>query len=122
MIIPTLIAQFSSFESQSPLTDDAISDPGANLEAILSNIFGFLTILGAVFFLVYFLIAALQWITAGGESGKVEKARNRIVNGVIGLVILVGAYAFIGFIGGLVGINILSPAEMLENITPGGSI
>ena len=119
MILPTLIAQFSSFESQSPLTDDAATDPGANLESILSNVFGFFTILGAIFFLVYFLLAALQWITAGGDSGKVEKARNRIMNGVLGLIILVGAYAFIGLIGGLIGIEILNPAQLLESISPG---
>ena len=40
MIIPTLIAQFGSFESQSPLTDGAIDDPGKNFEMIISNIIG----------------------------------------------------------------------------------
>jgi hypothetical protein len=35
MIIPTLIAQFGSFQSQSPLTEGAESDPGANAEIII---------------------------------------------------------------------------------------
>lgn len=121
MIIPTLIAQFGSFESQSPLTEGAEVDPGANLELIISNVLGFLTILGAIFFIIYFLIAALEWISSGGDSGKLTNARNKMLHGVLGLVILVSAYGIIGLIGSIIGIEILNPAAMLEAIKPGGA-
>ena len=122
MILPTLIAQFGSFQSQSPLTQGAEEDPGANLEAILSNVLGFLTILGGIFFIIYFLIAAMDWITSGGDSGKLTTARNKMVQAVLGLVILVAAYGIIGLIGSVIGIDLLNPALLLESITPGGGI
>jgi hypothetical protein len=118
MILPTLIAQFGSFKSQSPLTDGAEIDPGKNLEQILSSVVGFLTILGSIFFIIYFLIAALNWITSGGDSGKLSSAREQMLHAVIGLVILVSAYAIIGIIGTVIGIDILNPAVLIDSIKP----
>lgn len=46
-----------------------------------------------------FLWGAIEWITAGGDSGKVGKARDKITQAIIGLVILVGSFVIIGFIG-----------------------
>ncbi|MBP7842966.1 hypothetical protein KA017_03095 [Candidatus Woesebacteria bacterium] len=120
IVLPTLIAQFGSFDPQSPLVDGAAEDPGANIEAIISNIVGFLTIIGAIFFIVYFLMAAMEWITSGGDSGKLTTARNKMMQGILGLVILVAAYGIIGLIGSIVGIELLEPALLLESITPGG--
>lgn len=120
MILPTLIAQFGEgFKSQSPLTDGAELDPGKNLELILSNVFGFFTIIGGIFFIVYFLIAAMEWITSGGDSGKLTNARNKMMQEILGLVILVAAYGILGIIGSLIGINLLTPAALLDTITPG---
>lgn len=122
MILPTLIAQsLGSFESQSPLTDGAETDPGASLETIMSNVIGFLTIIGALFFIVYFFIGALEWISSAGDSGKLSNARNRMIHGILGLIIIVAGYAIIGLLGDLIGIDILNPALLLEQITPGAS-
>ena len=121
ILLPTLIAQFGSFKSQSPLTDGAETDPGKNIEAIISNVFGFLTIMGAIFFIVYFLIASMEWITSGGDSGKLTNSRNKMTQGILGLVILVAAYGIIGLIGSLVGIELLEPAMLLNSIAPGGT-
>lgn len=55
--------------------------------------------IGAIMVLIYFIWGALEWISSGGDKGKVENARNRITQAVIGLVVLVGSYVLIGFIG-----------------------
>jgi ascorbate-specific PTS system EIIC-type component UlaA len=55
--------------------------------------------IGAIMVLVFFVWGAIEWISSGGDKGKVENARNRITQAVIGLIILVGSYAIIGFIG-----------------------
>ncbi len=119
MILPTLIAQLGSFESFSPLTDGAKENPGENIETLISNVFGFLTIVGAIFFIVSFLIAAMEWITSGGDAGKLTNSRNKMMQGILGLIILVAAYGIIGLIGSLIGIKLLEPALLLESITPG---
>ncbi len=89
-----------------------------NLESFISNIIGFLTILGGIFFIVYFLIGGLTWITAGGDSGKVGKARNQMIQGVIGLVVVVAAYSIIGIVGNIIGFNLLMPAAALRALIP----
>lgn len=48
------------------------------------------------------LWGALDWITAGGESGKIEKARGKITQSIIGLTILVFMFAIISVINQVV--------------------
>ncbi len=57
--------------------------------------------IGAIAVLIMFLWGALEWITAGGDSGKIEKARSRIMQSIIGLLILVSSFVIIGFISQL---------------------
>ncbi|GIK84474.1 MAG: hypothetical protein BroJett025_10960 [Patescibacteria group bacterium] len=60
----------------------------------------FITI-GAIAVLIMFLWGALEWITAGGEASKIEKARNRIMQSFLGLLILVSSFVIIGFVSQL---------------------
>lgn len=72
----------------------------------------FITV-GGIAVLLYFIWGAIDWITAGGDSGKIEKARNKITQAIIGMVILVGSFAIIGFISTLFfgdSFNLLAPA------------
>lgn len=59
------------------------------------------TIIGAIIVLVMFLWGSLEWITAGGDSSKIEKARNRIMQSMLGLLVLVSAFVIIAFISQL---------------------
>jgi hypothetical protein len=122
MLLQTLIAQFGEgLQPVSPLVEGAAEDPAGNLELIISNILGFFTIVGGIFFIVYFLMASIQWITSGGDSSKLDSARNRMIHGVLGLTLLVAAYGIIGIVGSLIGVDILNPAEMIQRIVPGGN-
>lgn len=118
----TLIAQFGGgFNTENaPFTEGIETNEGAlsNLEAFISNIIGVLTVFATIFFVVYFLIAALSWVTSGGDSGKLQTARERMLHGVLGLIIVVAAYGIIGLIGSVVGFDILNPAELLLDIAP----
>lgn len=91
-------------------------DPLEGLELFISRIIGFLTVLAGIFFIVYFILGALSWITAGGDTSKIQKARDQIVQGVIGLIVIIGAYAVVGIIGSVIGIDILNPAAQLRTI------
>jgi hypothetical protein len=61
---------------------------------IINVILGFL----GVILLVYILYAGFLWMTAGGDKSKVETATTMIKNAVIGLVIIVAAYAISTFV------------------------
>lgn len=103
--------------ARAPKSMDAAGFTGS-LETYMSDIIGIITILAALFFIVYAFLAAFEWVTAGGESGKIEKAKNRFIWGTLGLVLIVASYAIVGLIGSLIGISILSPGEMIQQIVP----
>ncbi|MEP7167330.1 MAG: hypothetical protein ABI758_05095 [Candidatus Woesebacteria bacterium] len=72
--------------------------------------------LGGLALLVMLVIGALEWITAGGDKGKIEAARNRITQSVIGMLVLVGTVAISIFIGGIIGLQLLNP-NFADNLT-----
>jgi len=78
------------------------------VESIISRMLFVVTVVGGLLFLTMFVTGAINWITSGGDSGKVASARNRMIQGVLGLVVLVAAYSAVGVVGQIVGINILN--------------
>ena len=48
--------------------------------------------------IVVFLIGGVTWMTAGGNEEKVKKGKKYLINGLIGLVIAILAYAIITLI------------------------
>ena len=85
---------------------------------ILSVALGGFTLVAAIYFLFSLAVAAFTWMGAAGDTSKVEKARNSITNGLIGLVILVAVYAIAGIVGTMLGIDILNPGELLLELDP----
>jgi hypothetical protein len=53
------------------------------------------TIMVVAILLVLFQLvsAGIEWITSGGEKGKTEGARNKIVAAIVGIIILSSTYA-----------------------------
>jgi len=88
-------------------------------ETLASSIFGFLTLVAGLAFILYFVLGAINWITSGGEEARVEKAKNQMTSAAIGLIIVVAAYTVIGIVGTVVGFDILNPASVFSNIVPG---
>lgn len=80
-------------------------------------------VVGALAVLIYFFLGAIRWITAGGDKGSLEKARQQMVQAAVGLLILVSLIAIINFIGPILfGFNILE-LNFVNQITstPGGA-
>jgi hypothetical protein len=48
--------------------------------------------------LVVIIYAGFLWMTAGGESGKIDEAKNMMKAGVIGLAIILAAYSIATFV------------------------
>jgi len=57
----------------------------------------FLGLLGVIF-LVITIWAGFQWMTAGGNTKKVDEAKAWLFNGVIGLIIVMSAYAISSYV------------------------
>ncbi len=52
----------------------------------------------AAIFLILMIIAGFGWMTAGGDEAKVKKAQDTIKTALIGLVIVLAAYAITYFV------------------------
>jgi hypothetical protein len=122
-----LIAQFGNQGLQpedAPFAIDTTSAAGArssaltNAEAFISQLLGVLTVVSGIFFILYFVLGAFKWVTAGGEAAKVQKARDQMVQGVLGMIIIVAAYGIIGLVGTILGMDILRPGAALDLILP----
>jgi cytochrome bd-type quinol oxidase subunit 2 len=61
---------------------------------VVNSILGLL----GVIFIVLIVYAGIQWMTAEGDEAKVEKAQTTMRNAIIGLIIIVAAYAISFFI------------------------
>jgi hypothetical protein len=83
---------------------------------ILSNIIGIMTVVAAIWFVFQFFTAAIQILTSSGDKTKMEEARNKITQAVIGLVIVVAAIFLISLIGSLLGLNILGPWNFVTDL------
>ena len=59
----------------------------------------FLGLLGVIF-IVLIIYSGYNWMTAGGDSEKVQKAKNTLSQAIIGLIIVVSAYGLWDFILG----------------------
>ena len=72
----------------------------------LATLWQTIIIVGGLAFLLYFLQGGLAWITAGGDKGKIEEARSKITNGIIGLSIVASAWAIYLLLDYFFGIGI----------------
>jgi threonine/homoserine/homoserine lactone efflux protein len=52
----------------------------------------------AVLCVIYITYAGFKFVTSQGDAGGVEKARNAIIYGVIGLIITLAAFGLTGFV------------------------
>lgn len=72
----------------------ASSDLKGAVTKIINAILGVVGLLAVVMV----IIGGINFITSQGDTGKVTKARNTILYGVIGMVIAILAYAIVNFV------------------------
>jgi hypothetical protein len=69
-----------------------------SVESLIGTVIGaFLGLLGVVF-LVLMVYGGYIWLIARGDESKAEKAKDTIVNSLIGLIIVLAAYAITYFV------------------------
>lgn len=85
------------------------------LATIVSNVIGLMTIVGGIWFIFQLIWGAYDYLYAGAEAERVQKAKKRISNAIIGLVIVVAAFAITSLLGSILGIEILDPGSVIES-------
>ena len=80
--------------------------PFTNLGDLLANALFVLFFFAAVLSFLFIVIGGIQWITAGGDKIAAQSARDRITAAVVGLLIVVAAFALTLIITTVMGVNI----------------
>lgn len=92
------------------------TDKGQNaITKIFSNVLGVLTIVGGLIFIIQFSLGAINWISSSGKPEKVQKAQDKMINAVIGLIAVIAAYGLAFIVGKVLGVKILDPADYITH-------
>lgn len=86
------------------------------IEKLISNVLVVLTVVAGITFTLYFLLGGLNWITAGGDKGKIDKAKGMMTNGAIGLIVIVVSYSITWIVGKALGLDILNPGTIIKGL------
>ena len=77
------------------------------ISIFLTNAVGLIYTAAGVLFLIMIVWAAFQWISAGGDKEALNKARQRIINAIIGILLLALAGVFFQIFGHITGFNFI---------------
>lgn len=88
----------------------------SGLEYYLSIIIGALTLIAFIYFIFQLILSGYMFLSSEGDKAKVETARNRMSQGIIGLVVIVASVFLVGTLGKILGLNnILSIDGILKS-------
>jgi hypothetical protein len=107
---------FGKLEGFGPLGEGQGDASVSTFSKFISSTVGLLTIVAFIWFVFIFITGAIGIISSGGDKQALEAARKRIINGLIGVVVVIGAISIISLIGFLLGIDILNIPALFNQI------
>jgi len=111
---PRLLAQ-TSLPIQNPSINSLIGtfynfrNGPAAVQRILRVILDALFVAAGVYFFINILLGGYSFITAGGDKEAVQKAQKRIVNSLVGIIIVFSVFAILFVVETLFGVNLRNP-------------
>jgi hypothetical protein len=89
---------FAMAQSAVELTDSTISTGSSDVEATIGSLIqialGFLGVISVVII----LMGGFKWMVSGGNNDNVKEAQTLIFGGVVGLAVIVSAWAITSFV------------------------
>lgn len=96
-----LTAEASKYED---LQFVGASGPGLFIARILAAIMA----IAAVIVLIALISGAIEWMNSSGDKGKIEKAREKMTQAIIGIIVLAATIAIFNLVQSFLGINVIS--------------
>ena len=90
--------------------------PINNIVQVVRGVIQFILVVAFVLAFIFLIIGGIRWITAGGDEKGVAGARGMITAALIGLVIVLVAYALIRLVEVFFGVNIITGGINVPNI------
>jgi hypothetical protein len=97
----SLIAQSLFGDIKPPYAANSYSEDVSGLIIFFTNIIRLVFLVAGLFVLVKIVLAGFAYITAGGEPKKLEQAWANIWQSLVGMLIMVSAFALAALIGQL---------------------
>lgn len=97
-----------AFAQETAIDFDSSGIPFTNVGQIMSNALTLLFFVAGLLAFVFIVIGGIQWITAGGDAKAAAAARDRITAAVVGLLVVVAAFAITLILGQVFGINLFN--------------
>lgn len=94
-------------EGRLPTADSQFTH-SEQLGNIIGTFMGAAMVFALLLVLLYLIWGAIGWITAGGDSGKLQEARNRMIQAVIGIIVLSATVAVFMFVQYILGIDVVN--------------
>jgi len=85
------------------------SPEGQGLFQFISQMLQLAGVIAGLYFAVNIILAGYMYLSANGDIKKTEQAWGKIWQSILGMIIVASAFVLTSVIGGLLGINILSP-------------
>ncbi len=84
----------------------------ASVGQLLSGILTMVILFGGLAVFIYLIWGGFEWLTSGGDSGKIENAQKKITSALIGFAILAASYGIMKLIGALFGFDIFGGMQV----------
>jgi len=82
---------------------------GQGLFVFFSNALKLVAVVAGLAMVFQFIMAGYEFITASGDTKKVESAFAKIWQSLIGMIIIASAFALAGLVERLTGLDIINP-------------
>jgi len=87
------------------------------VESYISNIIGFLTIVAALYFMFRVIFAGYAFISSSGDPKKIETAKTQLLQGFLGIVVVIAATVITGLVAKILGLpDILNLTAMFARM------
>ena len=98
------------------LTPSDITTPANYLSWIISTVIGVMTVVAGLWFIINFMIAAAGMVFSAGNEEAIKNNTKKITQSLLGLIVVISAYALISLIGMILGFDILNLAALLGEL------
>lgn len=78
------------------------------ISIFLSNLVALIYVIAAIALIFMILWGAFDWMTSEGDKEKIARARDKIINALIGILLFAAAYAIIQVLGAFTGFQFFS--------------
>jgi len=88
-----------------PIISPKSDNPTTQVENTVSQVIGILTVIGVIYFAIQLILGGYAYLSSEGDKSKLESARKRLTNSILGLLIIIIAVGITALLASLAGLD-----------------